>query len=51
MCENSVLKGHGISRDVPSLRDSPLNRYATRHSRAGLQAVPSLRDYLVAARK
>jgi hypothetical protein len=24
--ENSVLEGHGISRDVPSLRDSPLNR-------------------------
>jgi len=24
--ENSVLEGHGVSRDVPSLRDSPLNR-------------------------
>jgi hypothetical protein len=23
--ENSVLEGHGVSRDVPSLRDSPLN--------------------------
>jgi len=23
--ENSVLEGHGISRDVPSLRDSPVN--------------------------
>jgi hypothetical protein len=32
----------------PGLASKP---YATRHCRAGLQAVPSLRDYFVAARK
>jgi hypothetical protein len=33
---------------VPSLRDSPLEPNPTRHFRAGLHAVPSLRDCSVA---
>jgi len=57
--ENSVLEGHGISRDVSSLRDSPLNlslpgtpvpgyRLCRARSTNSGQA---LRDYFVAARK
>jgi hypothetical protein len=34
----------GPESNVPSLRDSPHEPYPTRHCRAGLQAVPSLRD-------
>jgi hypothetical protein len=37
------MEGRGFSRDVPSLRDSP---QPTRHSRAGLQVVPSPFDKL-----
>jgi len=29
--ESSVLEGHGLSRDVSSLRDSPDKPYPTRH--------------------
>jgi hypothetical protein len=42
------VEEHDVNRVVPSLRDSPLTPYPTRHFRAGLQVVPSLRDCFVA---